>query len=528
MRLTFVNGKFVLDTPDRMFPGFGDFWKCDEDGYCTTSVPAALRFRKFADSQAKKVFNRALVKFYAYPSAELPSFLDPHQRDGVEWILTRSRSYLAHAPGAGKTIEAIVAAWLGSDEARAQGLYEQTVFIVPPSLTLNWAREVQRFMGKLAPGYWPSIAVIPKSNHKERTGWNADFLIVPDSMLAKDWVLAELIKRRKQFGFVAVDEASRFKDPTAQRSVALFGGKKGLVRSPGLIQDARHAVLMDGSPMPNRPMELWGPTYAMAPEAIDFMGERDFGFRYCGAVMNDWGEWEFRHSSNEAELRTRLQKSFMHVVPESALKHPERRRKMILVNEDVLSREWREWERHFIMRADFSKLIKDSPGHPAMQQGEIATRRAELGLSKVPFIASYVKERAEKGESILVFAWHRPVCVALAKALKEYRPALIMGGTREDVRETWMQKFQAKQCQIIVGNIAAMGRGHNLQATDRIIFGEYSWTDELNKQCEKRASRRGSEKLFVPCDYIVVPNSMDEMILSSVFTKEKRVKRVIG
>jgi SWI/SNF-related matrix-associated actin-dependent regulator 1 of chromatin subfamily A len=516
MRLTFRNGKFELQ-------GFGipkldDRWQTiDCTSKCSTHVGAALQFRRVADHVAEKVFNRILVKSYPALTYELPSFLDPHQRAGVEWVLTRSRSYLAHAPGAGKTIEAIVASYLSLDKDHLQNLY-----IVPPSLTANWSREIFKALDLLGSGTWPGVTVVPRSDKKESTGWNANFLIVPDSMLTKPWVLPELIKRRKKFAVVAVDEASRFKDPTALRSVALFGGKKGSVHSPGLLQDAKHAVLMDGSPMPNRPMELWGPTYAMAPETIDFMSERDFGFKYCGAIMNDWGEWEFRNSSHEAELRAKLQKSFMHVVTEDELSHPERRRRIVVMTDDPRSREFKEWERRWLRSVDLDDVDEDS------NRGELAERRLELGLEKVEFIASFARERAEKDESILLFAWHREVCQRLAERLKDLRPALVQGGTKDSVRETWFEKFQSKSCKLIIGNIAAMGRGHNLQAADRVIFGEYSWTDELNKQCEKRASRRGSIKRFVPCDYIVAPNSMDEMILSSVFTKARRVKKVIG
>ena len=63
---------------------------------------------------------------------------------------------------------------------------------------------------------------------------------------------------------------------------------------------------------------------------------------------------------------------------------------------------------------------------------------------------------------------------------------------------------------------------------DRVIFAEFSWTDETNRQAEKRASRKGSDKEFVRCEYIVSPNSMDEVVLQSVFTKQKRVEKVIG
>lgn len=520
--LTFKFGKFVLTGNSVEPEALHELWEyTGARKWVTTDLKAAAQFKRHADERAVKIFNRAFVKRYPRPTEPLPLFLDPHQVQGVEWVLTRSRSYLAHAPGAGKTAQAIVSA------LRADGK-GQAVFIVPPSLTVNWAREIEKFWdmtkaaGEIATA-WPSIAVVPESTRQEFTGWNAEFLIVPDSMLTREWVLDHLVKIEKRL--IAIDEASRFKEAESQRTIALFGGTlKDGRKSPGLIQDARHAVLLDGSPMPNRPMELWAPTFAMSPESIDFMSQNDFGFRYCGAKINSFGRWEFKHSSHENELRTKLQKDFMHVVSEDELKHPERKRSLLIMSDDVRSAKHRSWEQKHL-----SKIRLDTIDENA-SQGDIAKYRAELGNRKAPWVADYVSERIDtKGESILLFCWHRDVAFKLEELLRKYNPGLVMGGTPESTRETLFDRFQLGTLKLIIGNIAAMGRGHNLQRADRVIFGEFSWTDETNLQCEKRASRRGrSQDLPVRCDYIVCPNSMDEMILNAVFKKAQRVKRIIG
>ncbi len=429
--------------------------------------------------------------------------------------MTRSRSYLAHAPGAGKTWQAVVASIL--TEARGQVL-----FIVPPSLTANWAREVQKIHALMRPRVWPSISVIPDSAGQDYAGWQAEFVIVPDSMLTRDWVLSRLVAMQKRF--VAVDEASRFKEATAQRTIALFGGTLNDGRtSPGLVHDSRHAVLLDGSPMPNRPMELWAPTFAMSPESIDFMPQQEFGMKFCGAKLNDFGRWEFRHASNVDELRERLRQDFMHVVPESALKHPERRRSLLLMSDDVRTLEQKKWERSNVKHINFDEISEN------MSKGDIAHFRKELGLRKVPWTVQYVRQRCDdKNEAILIFAWHREVCFELERQLRDIGFGLIMGGTPAEEREELFAKFQEGTKRGIIGNILAMGRGHNLQFGDRAVFHEWSWSDEINKQCEKRISRRGNNKLFMRSDYIVCPNSLDEPTLEAVFRKADRVKRIIG
>lgn len=484
--------------------------------YRTSSLKAAATYRIYSDEICERVFTRAFNEIIPSPRIPPLEFLDAHQREGVRWVLSRRRSYLAHAPGAGKTAQAIVAAFL----IRKPG---QSVFIVPPGLTANWEREIFKFTeGRIA---YPTVGVVGTTARQKAVAWRADFLIVPDSMLSKSWVYNRLAKM--QIKLLAVDEASRFKDPAASRSLAFYGGKTKYRSYTGLFQNAHHVVLLDGSPMPNRPMELWAPVFALDPEAIDCMSQRDFGFRYCGAQMNERGAWEFKHSSHEAELKERLRRRFMHVVTEDRLEHPERRRSMLFMNQDVRSAEMRDWERRNL------KLLAGSEISEDLSQGEIATHRKDLGISKIAWTVRYILSRLEtkKNEKILLFAWHREVCQGLAQAIIKSGGSceIVMGGTPAEDRERAFVRFQTGDLRIIVGNIAAMGRGHNLQRADRVVFAEPSWSDELNRQCEKRASRRGRDKeAFVRCEYIVLPGSLDERVLTSLFAKATRTRRIIG
>lgn len=483
--------------------------------YRTRNLKAAATFRPHADETAEKVFKRAFSKMYKDPTLPQLSFLDPHQIEGVRWILTRSRSYLAHAPGAGKTAQAIIASCLSTGPG-------QTLFIVPPSLTTNWEREIWKFTEPL--GIFPTIGIVPYTADQDQMAWRADFIICADSMLTRSWVMHAL--KNMRIKFLAVDEASRFKEPTSERSKAFYGGQTKRCSYPGLFQKARHTVFLDGSPMPNRPMELWAPTFALDPEAIDCLEYHDFGVRYCGAKIGYQGAWEYKYSSNEAELKLKLQKRFMHVVPEAGLSHPERLRSMLFINYDVRTPELKAWEKSNLKKINLSDISEN------LGQGAIAHHRQQLGMAKVPWIANYVHERLTiKNESILIFCWHREVAMELYKRLSgaSHRyGGLVIGGTKPQDREKIFNDFQSGKIKWIVGNILAMGRGFNLQKANRVVFGEYSWSNESNIQCEKRSSRRGNHNTSIRCEYVVATGSMDEVVLNSIFTKEKRVKDVIG
>ncbi len=519
MRLTFDQGKFIFEDGGLnqvsallSSPLSKEWTAINPDDYATINPQAAVSFRRFADEKAEALLRKIFIQFYDAPTLPQLAFLDSHQVDGINWVLSRSRSYIAHAPGAGKTLQAIVSALLTKGEG-------QTLFIVPPTLTINWEREIIKWTHWT--GHWPTISIVPTTNREANHSWRAEFIICPDSMLTKDWVLTNLMKLKIKF--LAVDEASRFKESTSARTIALFGGETKKFKSSGLIYNTKHSVLMDGSPMPNRPMELWAPVTAMAPEVIDFMSHDDFGYRYCGATRNEFGRWEFKNSSREEELKEKLQKNFMHVVTEDKLNHPERRRHIVFMSEDPRTAQMKEWQKSILKHINFDDIDDD------LDEGHIANYRRELGIRKVPWITEHVKFRLEKpNEQILLFVWHREVAHLLMAGLKDYKPCLVIGGTESTSREDSFASFQRGTSRLIIGNISSMGRGHNLQNATRVVFGEFSWTDETNKQAEKRASRKGSTKNFVPCEYIVAPGTLDEPVLNAVFTKQSRTKRIIG
>lgn len=523
MKLSYSKNHFLLkienEEDKKTIPS--SWFKIDEEIYANPHLKAATPFKRLADRKARRVLERSL--FRLYPDAlrrPLPPYLDPHQKAGVEFVLTRSRSYLAHAPGAGKTCQAITASLYAAGD-------EQNVFVVPPYLTVNWERELEKWFAFNRMWFLirsPTVTIIStEAEESFNTHWSAQNIIVPDSMLTRPWVIKNLERIKKKL--VAVDEASRFKECTAQRTKALFGGDFYVsgkrTHSVGFIKDARHAVLMDGSPMPNRPMELWAPVYALSPETINFMSQDDFGRRYCGATVNAYGCWEYKHSSNEKELRRKLRDHFMHVVPENALNHPERLRKIIYMTKDPRAPWMREWEK--------KNLVGNFEFSEDASKGELATVRRELGERKVEWVSEYIRERLKSGaEHILLFAWHRNVCERLYEIFREQASIPIMGKTSDNDREAAFKSFQRGKTRLLVGNISSMGRGHNLQSATRVVFAEFSWTDELNRQCEKRASRKGSKQRVIPCDYIVAPDSLDERVASALFRKKKTVDKIIG
>ncbi len=512
LNLSFHQNKFVLQGVNI---GPADWERESPSAFSTTNIKAAARFRSHADSKAEMIFNKLMLKTIALPAGGVlqPKGMDLYdfqKNFGVPHILGGSKTYLAHEPGLGKSAQSICA--VNSKPGR-------TLLIVPSFLRITWAREITKWS---MPDF-PSIAVVPVSTKQALTNWAADFVIVPDSMLAKPWVISGLLKQN--FRFVFIDEGHRFKTKEASRTVALFGGQTKKLKSSGLIYRAEHVSILSGTPLLNRPIELWPMLYAMAPELIDFMSYQDFGFHFGGAFQDSRGHWHFTGSANEQELKNRIMGRFMQrITKKQVLKDlPDKVREVIVIDRDGRASDVKAMDQELmrkLRRSDFEK---------PKELGDYAKVRHQNGLAKVQWVADFVDGILENDltEQVILFAHHRDVVEGLCKALAIWLPRFINGGVSIEMRTQIEDEFQKGARRLIVGNIDAMNLGLTLTAATRVVFAEYAWTPALNEQAEDRAHRIG-QKDSIFCQYLVLPNSIDEVILNSVMQKETKISKVMG
>ena len=528
MLLTFENNQFVIRSLSEtqlfsLIKGqLKDLWLRNhaDNSFRTKNILEAARFRKYADNKTENIFQKLMLKVYPLPSSGpiCPDGLElmPFQKEkGIPFILSGSRRYLAHQPGLGKSAQAICA--VNTKPGRA-------LIICPSFLKTTWAREITKWAVN-----FPSIAVVPESHRQNEMNWKADFVICSDSMLLKEWVRHNIY--RTEFRHIYIDEGHRFQTPGASRTTALFGGVvpdakgKAKLRSPGLIYNSDHVTVLSGTPMLGTPIELWPILYAMAPEVIDFMPYQDFGFRYCGAFTDERGHWHFTGSSNEGELNNRLMGRFMQRLTKNDVLHdlPDKIREVVVMDEDPRSAKVLRMEREALKELDGARVDKPE------RLEEYAVLRHELGLAKVDWVSRFVAGYLESdpNEQIILFAYHRDVVALLAERLSNFNPMVINGGVSNEKRTEFEDLFQSKKRRLIIGNIDAMNLGLTLTAAKRVVFCEVSYTPANNEQAEDRAHRIGQkDSVFV--QYVVMPNSFDEISLNIILRKESSIRKVIG
>jgi SWI/SNF-related matrix-associated actin-dependent regulator of chromatin subfamily A-like protein 1 len=517
LKLIFDGTKFILFNSSKVLSAPWIQNHAD-NSHQTKNIIEAAHFRKYADSKAENIFSKLMLKRLPFPVGGpiSPSHMNllPFQRDlGIPHILSNNRTYIAHQPGLGKSAQAICA--VNTKPGRC-------LIICPSFLKTTWVREITKWSIK----DFPNIAVVGDSGSQAKINWQADFVICSDSMLIKSWVMEAIFKT--DFRFIFIDEGHRFKTADASRTTALFGGKTSKIHSPGLIYKAEHVCVLSGTPMLDKPIELWPMLFAMAPELIDFMGYYDFGFRYCGSFQDDRGHWHFTGSTNEAELNQRIMGRFMQRIrKEDVLKDlPPKIREVIIVGRDPRTNDVIFMDKKLLNSLEDN--LEDADFELPQALGDYAKMRHEIGLAKVKWVSEFVYNLLSNDldEQIILFAHHRDVVDELKKLLFIFKPLVINGGVPDEIRTSYQDKFQNKTHRLIIGNIDAMNLGLTLTAATRVVFAEYSWTPAQNEQAEDRAHRIGQkDSVFV--QYLVLPNSIDELVLTAILKKEDSIRKVI-
>jgi SWI/SNF-related matrix-associated actin-dependent regulator 1 of chromatin subfamily A len=160
---------------------------------------------------------------------------------------------------------------------------------------------------------------------------------------------------------------------------------------------------------------------------------------------------------------------------------------------------------------------------------DLATERRLLGLIKANKILQLVEEElAGNSEKRIIFAWHRDVLDVLYSGLKAYGAVLVDGRTSDSEDQKSVDAFQNDpNTRVFIGQMQKCEEGLTLTAANHVIIAEPSWTPKSNYQAAKRASRMG-QKHAVLARFMVLENSLDEMIVSAIMRKTEGLAAIFG
>lgn len=514
-------------------------WKTDRDemyrlGYSVGEFRGKWQISRWTEIDPKvaarreesKALSRATDANVDLPCPDGLAYLG-YQRAGI--VFGRDRDALiGDEMGLGKTIQAV-------GIINADPSIRSVLVIAPKSLTTNWQREMRRWLVRST--HISRIAQAPAD----------DVIVVVSYEEAKKYVSV----LTAAWDLLVVDEAHWIKSGKAQRTKVVHQIARG----------CRRRALLTGTPIANKPIELFSLLQVVDPDTWDPAGrKRDagglmvpmpagsgcgffkFAKRYCGAEQGRFG-WDFSGASNLPELQERLRTTCMvrRLKADVLVDLPAKRRQIVELQPDGASmaveaenRAWRAHEEEIEearAQVELAKADSDSAYDQAVEKlksktgaafTEISILRHATAVAKVPHVIEHAKLALEDGDAkLVVMAHHHDVIDGIAAGLKEFGVVKLTG--RDDIadRQRSVDRFQKDpSCRVFIGGIMAAGVGITLTAAAHVVFAELDWVPGNVTQAEDRCHRIGqTESVLV--QHLVFDGSLDARMAQVLVAKQK-------
>lgn len=427
--------------------------------------------------------------------------LRPFQRVGVDWMRQKTQPMLlGDDMGLGKTAQVLLSLPVGTG----------TVVVAPNAVKYNWRTEAQNWRPDLVVTMLEGRDSFrwPESNEIVVTG----FAILPNLVMKKEnkytieggdqHAVDLLANPPTAFSFV-VDEVHRAKNSRTLRGV----------RCRALAKLASRVVGMTGTPLANRPPDLWGTLMAINAERDTFRSWTNFVEVFDG-IKDKYGyQWGMPKA----------------VVPNILERVMLRRRKNEVARE-LPPKTYTE----IIVPLSDNDLIRDldemmgevdleSNCLPDLQ--DFSRIRAALATSRAPVVIELLEDYEESDEAVVVFSAHKEVLRRIAEAKPDF--AIITGETSAQRRNEIVDAFQAGQYKGLLCTIQAAGVGLTMTRASIELFVDLSWVPADNWQAEDRVCRIGQNASSVQIVRLSSNHPLDQHVHKLLCWKQELIANSI-
>ena len=517
--------------------------------WCTNDIDKAAKLADYAIGDCRKALTKRQLLLTTsladskkadttmyFPHPEGIDYF-PFQRAGIEYVVKRppeiKGTIIGDEPGVGKTIQAI-------------GVYNTVheiktcLIICPAKLKFNWKREFNKWKTKSSKVAVADTKVCPLPEH------GYDIVITNyDSLPKLNKKLAAV-----EWDLLVVDEAHNYRNVGTQRWESFQGNSdKGWLPINGKM-----LLLLTGTPIFNRPKELWNLISLADPDKWNTRTAYMYLKRYCNASRTAYGLDTKGHGDDDklAELQTILRQRCMirrlkvdvltelpakikqvvtleydedDIVAKNALEHEKMYKNhneddmfKAAVNAELLKASDNEEE----YRAAIENIVNENKA----RFSEMAKIRHETAVAKIPYAIEYVEGLLESESKIVVFAHHQDVLLAFAKKFP-LNSITIDGDTSPQNTQLRVDRFQTDEnCNVALISIQAGGVGLTLTAANYGVFVEMDWVPGINSQAGDRLHRIGQLKT-VCLMFLILEDSIDAHIAQACVEKQEVIDKVL-
>jgi SWI/SNF-related matrix-associated actin-dependent regulator 1 of chromatin subfamily A len=536
LKLTWTGFRWEIDNPGEKYEEAKDagfHWDFKNRRLWTGLTSVAEKYIYYADENARARFegeaeqvkmSRAVDSNINIPAPEGLSYLN-FQKAGIAYALAHRDSLNADEMGLGKTVQAC-------GVINADSSIKNILIVCPASLKLNWQRELERWLVRRYTSGFATSTILPRTQ----------IVIANYDIMSK---LRSQVDGRS-WDLLICDESHYCKNPDSQRTKAVLGALKHdkVEKTP---IDAGKRLFLTGTPILNRPIELWPMLRVIDPEGLG-ASYWNFARRFCGAWDSSWG-WDVSGATNLDQLQESLRSRVMIrrlkkdvltelppkrrqivVLPSSAVKNIVQREMNFYVSNQAMIEE-------AIARAEIAQKEGDKESYDAAARDlkglrqtafeEMSRLRHDTAVAKVPYLIDYLENAVEQENKIVLFAHHQDVINPIVDRFTAV--AVKFDGTMSNEhKQQTVDRFQHDpKCKLFVGSVTAAGVGITLTAASYVLFAELDWRPAILTQAEDRLHRIG-QKVSVLVQHVVFDGSLDANMAKKIVEKQEIIDKAIG
>ena len=443
--------------------------------------------------------------------------LRPYQRGGIHWLDWLNQNHLhgllADDMGLGKTLQAICTLRLAYERSHTR---EHSLILAPKSVLHHWQREIERF--------YPGIRVYQYHGSQRRS--DLFRALEPVVFISTYATIANDINKVSQvpFFYVILDEATKIKNSSARRTQAV----KSL--------NAAHRLALSGTPVENRPAELWS--------LFDFLMRGHLGKQ--GTFARLFEEKINAGDKSASEQLGRRIKPFMlrRKKEEVAKDLPDKihmdewcplspeQRALYGGLQDEVQRLRGAIQRGETVNYTSSILpvltkLKQICDHPALVTKENPVTKIDGRSEKFDLILAKIEEVAGEGEQVVLFSHFLGMLSLLQASLNQRQISYIRIDGSTNNRQALIDSFNAGKAQVALCSIQATGYGINLTAANHVIHADRWWNPATEDQATDRVHRIGQDKT-VYVYRIMVEGTLEEKIDKLLANKRGMADEIVN
>ncbi len=414
----------------------------------------------------------------------------PHQLDAFEAIKDLPYAAVFHEQGLGKTKIGLDLAlsWLDRD------IVDSVLVVAKKSLIANWRSEVATH-SHLTP------RILGQDRNANFFAFNSPvrLYLMHYEALVSERKRLDLFLRTRRVG-VLLDEAQKIKNPNTRISRALHALADGFVRR----------VIMTGTPVANRPYDLWSQVRFL--DGGKSLGHDFTDFKRALDLTNELARDTERATAFASDLDRLFDKishfSIRETKKTAGLNLPG---KTIQNVECQLESSQAEMYNQFryelaaVVVQEGRAVLDDAEGllKRLLRLVQVASNPATIDQSykaqpgKLLYLDNLVHEAVDAGDKVIVWTSFTANADFLGLHLAEFGAVVVHGGLSLGVREEALATFKTNpECQVLVATPGAAKEGLTLTVANHAVFFDRSFSLDDYLQAQDRIHRISQDK---PC-----------------------------